>query len=226
MEFHFPSLVVFVAGAAAMVAGPAGCGDSSSTTPGSDAGVSGDGSSDGSAAGDTGSVADAGTAADSGSPTEDGAGETGPIADGDTGDTAPSVDAALLDGTSDGGEATEAGAGDADAGAVFDAGFTFDGSLPFDAGGLSCAALVQVLNQLRPAAQACVPASNPPPCQFAAKDLCCPISVDNNLSPAVVVFEQAVAAFNAAKCGAVCPAILCLAAPSKTCDSQTAMCLP
>jgi hypothetical protein len=80
------------------------------------------------------------------------------------------------------------------------------------------------VNSLRPGAKQCCPTCNHLPCTFVVEDLCCPLTVDQQGSAGVVAFENAVKAFRAAGCTAVCPAIPCAPAPSDTCDPATALC--
>jgi hypothetical protein len=88
---------------------------------------------------------------------------------------------------------------------------------------VDCNALLLALNEDRDRARACCAACQLAQCTQTARDLCCPISVDDATSPSVVAFEAALTAYIQA-CGAgECPAGLCPKAPSDICGS-TARC--
>jgi hypothetical protein len=113
-------------------------------------------------------------------------------------------------GGTDGAKGSDTGVGGGDAGhdATAEAGAD---------GGVDCNALLLALNEDRDKARTCCATCNIVQCTQKANDLCCPISVNDTSSPAVVAFEAALTAY-LQSCGPVnCPGGACIKAPSDIC---------
>ena len=172
------------------------CGGTTATVSDAGGGGDGSGSSGGSGGGSGGSSGGSGSGASSGSS------GTGSSSGGSSGSSS---------GGSSGGSSSSSGSSSGGSSSGVD-------------GGATCNALLNQLNQLRPAAKQCCPACNHAPCQYTADDLCCPLTVDMQGSMGVTDFENALQQFKNAGCTYVCPAMPCPVAPSKVCDAQTSLC--